>query len=150
MKYLQLYLYEESIIIDYYIKHFEKCYIKSSGDSRSEEQGGQSSRMNVGLRQICWHNKEHNGLVYYASIMLACWVDNIKYRSILSNRTVGVSTLVNYRSIVSNRTVTVKLSRGAMAPLGPPLESPMIKSHHRYIGEYIIYDPIYSKGAAIH
>ena len=85
-----------------------------------KSRGGQSSRMNVGLRQICWHNKEHNGLVYYASIMLAYWVDNIKYKSILSNRTVGVSTLVNYRSIFSNRTVTVKLSRGAMAPLGPP------------------------------
>ena len=78
-----------------------------SGDSRSEEQGGQSSRMNVGLRQICWHNKKHNGLVYYASIML---------RSILSNRTVRVSTLVNYRSIFSNRTVTVKLCRGGHGP----------------------------------
>ena len=86
-----------------------------------KSRGGQSSRMNVGLRQICWHNKKHNGLVYYASIMLAYWVDNIKYRSILSNRTVRVSTLVNYRSIFSNRTVIVKLSRGAMAPLGPPL-----------------------------
>ena len=93
-----------------------------SGDSRSEQQGGQSSRMNVGLRRICWHNKEHNGLVYYASIMLAYWVDNIKYRSILSNRTVGVSTLVNCRWIFSNRTVTVKLSRGGH---GSPLESPM-------------------------
>ena len=57
--------------------------------------------------------------------MLAYWVDNIKYRSILSNRTVRVSTLVNYRSIFSNRTVTVKLSRGGHGPLGPPLESPM-------------------------
>ena len=89
-----------------------------------KSRGGQSSRMNVGLRQICWHNKKHNGLVYYASIMLAYWVDNIKYRSILSNRTVGVSTLVNYRSTFSNRTFTVKLSRGP-APLGLPLESPM-------------------------
>ena len=48
--------------------------------------------------------------------MLAYWVDNIKYRSILSNRTVRVSTLVNYRSIFSNRTVTVKLSRGGHWP----------------------------------
>ena len=87
-----------------------------------KSRGGQSSRMNVGLRQICWHNKKHNGLVYYASIMLAYWVDNIKYRSILSNRTVRVSTLVNYRSIFANRTVTVKLSRGAMhGPPWPPL-----------------------------
>ena len=43
-----------------------------------KSRGGQSSRMNVGLHQICWHNKKHNGLVYYASIMLAYWVDNIK------------------------------------------------------------------------
>ena len=53
--------------------------------------------------------------------MLAYWVDNIKYRSILSNRTVRVSTLVNYRSIFSNRTVTVKLSRGGHGPPWPPL-----------------------------
>ena len=98
-----------------------------------KSRGGQSLRMNVGLCQICWHNKKHNRLVYYASIMLAYWVDNIKYRSILSNRTVGVSTLVNYRSIFSNRTVTVKLSRGAMAPLGPPLESPMDATHNKQI-----------------
>ena len=43
--------------------------IGTSGDSRSEEQGVQSSKMNVGLCQICWNNKKHNGLVYYASIM---------------------------------------------------------------------------------
>ena len=60
-------------------------------------------------------------MIYYASIMLAYWVDNIKYRSILSNRTVKVSTLVNYRSIFSNRTVTVKLSRGGHGPPWPPL-----------------------------
>ena len=45
----------------------------------------------IGLRQICksimgslgWH-------IMPAYIMLAYWVDNIKYRSILSNRTVSV------------------------------------------------------------
>ena len=31
----------------------------------------------LGLRQICWHNKKHNGLAY--------WVDNMKYGSIFSN-----------------------------------------------------------------
>ena len=29
-----------------------------------KSRGGQSSRMNVGLCQICWHNKKHNGLVF--------------------------------------------------------------------------------------
>ena len=53
--------------------------------------------------------------------MLAYWIDNIKYRSILSDGTVRVSTLVNYRSIFSNRTVNVKLTRGGHGPPWPPL-----------------------------
>ena len=111
-----------------------------------KSRGGQSSRMNVGLRQICWHNKKHNGLVYYASIMLAYWVDNIKYRSILSNRTVGVSTLVNYRSIFSNRTVTVKLSRGGHGPPWPPLRVAYADNLYRnkvYVDHHIIHIPKY-------
>ena len=44
----------------------------------------------IGLYQISLHKNKHNGLACYASIMLAYWIDIMKYKSILSNRTVSV------------------------------------------------------------